>query len=49
MKTWYIVKRGFITLEKTFDNAQEAEREAHKQTCLTGEIWHAEKVLGWEC
>jgi hypothetical protein len=49
MTTWYIVKFSAITAEKTFENEKDAEREAHKLTCLTGHKWHVEKVLGWDC
>ena len=48
MAVWYTVNYGAIVMEKVFDTMEDAEREAHKQTCLTGHKWHAEKVVGWD-
>ncbi len=48
MITWYTVKRGFITLEKTFDTREEAELMALAVTAVTGEHWEAETVFGWD-
>ena len=48
MKKWYIVKRGAEIIDKTFDTEYEASRYAHRITCETGKVWHAEMVIGWD-
>jgi hypothetical protein len=49
MTTWYTVTRGAITLESTFNTAEDAELMALAMTIVNGETWNAETVIGWDC
>lgn len=46
MATWYIVKRGAETLEKTFDTYEGAEILALGMALVTGEQWNVELAYG---
>ncbi len=48
MTKWYVVKRGFITMEQTFDTEEEAELFAIAVSAVNGETWWAELVIGYE-